>query len=100
MNMNGPTWQELYYIIAALALAGGAVAGTVVWLFTRFNAHERDLAEFKIKVAEEYATIKLVERVEGRMIDAVHRVGDSVLRMNDAFNAAVRMMVQRKEQAD
>jgi hypothetical protein len=98
--MNGPTWQELYYIIAALGLAGGAVAGTVVWLFTRFGAHERDLAEFKIKVAEEYATIKLVERVEGRMIDAVNRVGDSVLRMNDAFNAAVRMMVQRKEQAD
>ena len=92
--MNGPTWQELYYIIAALSLAGGAVAGTVVWLFTRFSAHERDLSEFKLKVAEEYATIKLVERVEGRMIDAVNRVEDSVTRMTDAFNEAVRMMMR------
>jgi hypothetical protein len=94
--VSGPTWQELYYVIAALSLAGGGVAGTVVWLFTRFGAHERDLAEFKLKVAEEYATIKLVERVEGKMTEAVNRVADSVMRMNDAFNEAVRMMMRHK----
>jgi hypothetical protein len=97
--LSGPTWQELYYIIAALSLAGGAVAGTVVWLLTRFNAHERDLAEFKLKVAEEYATIKLVERVEGKMTEAVNRVADSVTRMNDAFNEAVRMLMRRGDKA-
>jgi hypothetical protein len=98
--MSGPTWQEIYYIVAALSLAGGAVAGTVVWLFTRFNAHERDLAEFKLKVAEDYATTKLVERVESRMTEAVNRVADSVARMNEAFNEAVRMMMRRKGQAE
>jgi transposase-like protein len=98
--VNGPTWQEPYYIVAALSLAGGAVAGTVVWLFTRFSAHERDLSEFKLKVAEDYATTKLVERVESKMTDAVNRVADSVSRMNEAFNEAVRMMMRRDRELD
>lgn len=98
--MSGPTWQELYYVIAALSLAGGGVAGTVVWLFTRFSAHERDLSEFKLKVAEDYATTKLVERVESKMTDAVNRVADSVARMNEAFNEAVRVMMRRGGQGE
>ena len=83
--MNGPTWQELYYIIAALSLAGGAVAGTVVWLFTRFSAHERDLSEFKLKVAEEYVTAEKLIRVEERLVQAIDRMSDRLDRVLDAF---------------
>ncbi|MGJ4942499.1 hypothetical protein ACQR1W_18130 [Bradyrhizobium sp. HKCCYLS1011] len=38
-------------------------------------ALERELAQFREKVAEEYATIQLIDRIEERLVGALDRIG-------------------------
>jgi phage I-like protein len=37
---------------------------------------ERDLAQFREKVAGEYATLQLIDRLESRLVAAVDRIGE------------------------
>ena len=39
-------------------------------------AIERDLAQFREKVAQEYATIHLIDRLEERLVKALDRIGE------------------------
>jgi hypothetical protein len=36
---------------------------------------ERDLAQFREKVAQEYATVQLIDRLEERLVSALDRIG-------------------------
>lgn len=42
---------------------------------------ERDLAEFKVHVAANYASNSTIAEMEGRLIDAINRLGDRLDRV-------------------
>ncbi len=37
---------------------------------------ERDLATFRVTVAQEYATVQLIDRLEERLVKSLDRIGD------------------------
>ncbi|MEY9138389.1 hypothetical protein ACVIWV_005744 [Bradyrhizobium diazoefficiens] len=39
-------------------------------------ATERDLAQFREKVAQEYATVQLIDRLEERLVRSLDRIGE------------------------
>lgn len=84
-------------IIAALSLALLVLGGGITWVL-RFGKVEsaaedaleakklaeqatKDLAEFKERVARDYATANMVAAVEGRVVAAIDRLGDRLDRL-------------------
>ncbi|MEH6477688.1 MAG: hypothetical protein V7727_18495 [Sneathiella sp.] len=70
--------QEL--ITLGVPLPVGAV---LYWLHLRLVSAEakaaeaiKDLAEYKLEVAKEYASIKYLKDVENRLIDVLNRIDD------------------------
>ncbi len=49
-------------------------------------ATERDLAQFREKVAQEYATINLIDRLEERLVRSLDRIGERFDRFLTASN--------------
>lgn len=93
-------------IIALVALSVTVVGGLATWAI-RFgkaeNAHDlakeavatanaavSDLAEFKERVARDYATANMVASVEGRVVAAIDRLGDRIDRILEARPAVAR----------
>lgn len=80
-------WGNLLNIAIALITIGGAVWG-VWWALHKRISDEREarilatnlisvqLAEFKIQVAQNYATQQSIMQVEERVVQAIERLGD------------------------
>lgn len=79
------TWVELGAAIAALSAAGSVVVGIVIWLWSKFNAQERALADFKVKAAETFVTDKMLIRIEEKLTSSIDRLTDKLERALDRF---------------
>ena len=77
------TWAELWTVVAAIVFLGSIVVGVVGWLWTKFTQHDRELGEFKIKVAENYVTLAALERLENRFEEAMEKLGGRIEKMMD-----------------
>jgi len=66
------TWEQL----VALCVIGGAMAGAWWFLFANILAVRRELNEFRLKVAEEYASREHLKEVELRLVEAINKLSD------------------------
>lgn len=80
MALSEMSWSD---IGAILAPALTAVSGAYVYIQKQFGDErlcrtelERDLAEFKERVARENVTHTYLEKFEQRLLEAVNRLGD------------------------
>jgi hypothetical protein len=64
------TWEQLL----ALCVIGGALGGAWWFLFAAILGVRRDLNEFRLKVAEEYASREHLREVEVRLVDAINKL--------------------------
>ena len=68
--MTGPvSWQELVAVAGMIVAAGFIVAGVVMWLMSRHQALARELDKFRLEVAEKYAPISALFKVEARIAE-------------------------------
>lgn len=86
--MNDPvTWSDFGSIAQTLLTVGGSVGATWWAIHRRISAVERraeeirakgahELAEFKLAVAQNYATHDAIKEIEGRIVEAISRLGD------------------------
>lgn len=97
------TYEQLTWIIGIIVVAGGVVAGFLIWLWRLFKGFEdalseRDtaaqlekeraklveeqlrqaLADYKVQVAEKYATKEGVTQAVGRMETAIEKLSSLV----------------------
>jgi hypothetical protein len=77
------TWSELSAALSIIVTLGGIVAGCVIWLWTKHALHDRELADFKIKVAENYVTLAALVRLEERFEAAMEKLGTKLERLMD-----------------
>jgi hypothetical protein len=59
------------------------VTGVVMWLWTKFSAHDRELADFKVEVAKNYVTSSGLAKIEERLTAAIDHLGDKVERATE-----------------
>lgn len=101
--MTGPvTYEQLYAFLSLFAAAGGVVAGFLAWVFRMVSALkrayaadrdrmqlqietcEKDVAAYKIHVAETFATKEGVSAAVGRVESAVDRLTGRIDRLLEA----------------
>jgi regulator of sigma D len=70
------SWGTLAAVSGIMTGAGAAVAMFAAWLWRQLSAHQRDLADFKVKVAERYVTTDAMIQVERRLVSAINRLTD------------------------
>lgn len=68
------TWATLAYFGSALM----AASAVLMWIYKELNALRQDLAEFRIKVAQEYVSIIALRTMEDRLNASVNRLIDRV----------------------
>lgn len=73
MPDSGLTWSDVATI--TLPIVTAAVI-SVIWIQAQINSVRGDLAAYKEMVAKEYVTQQTLEKVEGRIVDAINRLGD------------------------
>lgn len=78
-------WGLGAFLLAAIGFVAGWVGRIIKGEAAAENAKaatakaekvEADLAAFKTEVARDYASAKMVEQVEGRVVSAIDRLGD------------------------
>ncbi len=80
---------EFWHVtLLALGYAGALIAW--IWrinlsLDRRFGELFSALADFKLKVAEDYVTAEKLSRVEERLVQAINRMSDRLYRVLDVF---------------
>jgi hypothetical protein len=72
------TWSELWTVVGAIVFLGGIVSTILGWLWTKFTQHDKELAEFKLQVAQNYVTEASLVKIETRLTAAIDRLGDKV----------------------
>lgn len=93
-------------VVAVLTLALAALGGLVAWVvrFTKAESSsetarealrkaesiEKELSEFRERVARDYATAAMVAAVEGRVVSAIDRLADRLDRILEARIPASR----------
>lgn len=98
-------------VVAVLTLCLGALGGLVAWVvrFTKAESSsetarealrkteslEKELSDFRVAVARDYATAAMVAAVEGRVVAAIDRLGDRLDRILEA-----RMPASRRKSAE
>lgn len=70
---------------ATLAVAVGAVLGLWLHITRKIDAVKGDVALLKLEVIQNYASVKHLDKVEGKLIGAIDRLIDEVAQMNKAF---------------
>lgn len=88
------TWSELWTVVTVGLALGGIVVGIVLWLWTKHSAHDRELADFKIKAAETYVTLAALSQMEQRHAQAMDRLSDSMGRLSDRVERALEKVAQ------
>ncbi|WP_420337805.1 hypothetical protein [Roseibium sp.] len=84
--MEGPiTWEQLL----GLAFIGGALGGAWWFLFAAILGVRRDLNEFRLKVAEEYASREHLKEVELRLVEAINKLSDKFEALPSKIAAAM-----------
>jgi hypothetical protein len=63
--------QTLYYGLGIIFMLGGAVAAYVRALQTRIGKQERDLVEYKLYVAERYASKEYLSETKREILDSI-----------------------------
>lgn len=75
MSEYGFPWIE----IASLLLPGIFALAGVWWrLQSQITAGQAALADYKLQVAEKYATNAAIKEVEQRIVETINRLGDRV----------------------
>lgn len=71
------SWDDLYKV------AGAAVAlGGIMWRVSATHAALRqELADFKLKVAQEYVSANAMREIAGQLGDQISRLGDRLDRV-------------------
>lgn len=82
------TWSELWTVIGALVVLGGILSSFMAWLWQKHAAHDQALADFKIKVAENYVTLTAITQLERRFETAIENLGTKVDRLGERLGAA------------
>ena len=97
MNNSPVTWNELYVVAGLIIGAGTTVAACTAWLWRLVAAMRKEVADFREKVAETYATTHTVIQVESRieaalnrMVEQFERGFDRVIGLISANAAAAR----------
>lgn len=79
MSDYGFPWFEVVSMVVSLLIPGaGALAGVWWRLQSQIAACQASLAEYKLQVAEKYATNTAIKEVETRVVEAINRLGDRV----------------------
>jgi hypothetical protein len=63
--------QTLYYVLAIVFMLGGAVTAYVRALQTRVGKQERDLVDYKLYVAERYASKEYLSETKREILDSI-----------------------------
>lgn len=67
-------WATLAYFGSALM----AASAVLMWIYKELNALRQDLAEFRIKVAQEYVSIMALRTMEDRLNSTISRLIERV----------------------
>lgn len=73
-------WGELSLVLGAIIGAGSIVAGFLIFLWTKFNAQDKALADHRLETAKTYVTAEALMKVEERLNLAIDRLGDKLER--------------------
>jgi len=97
--MNAEAWV-LLATLAVMILGGAAVWASRVMsgaaALKKVEHLERDLAEFKERVARDYATAAMVAAVERSVGDAINRLTDRLDRILERGSVATRTPARTK----
>jgi len=78
MPVDPITWGEITSVILPVVTLA---VGSVVWIQKQINDVRKDLSEYKESVAKEYVTQTTLEKVEGRIVEAINKLGDRLDRL-------------------
>ncbi|MEP9397930.1 hypothetical protein [Mesorhizobium sp. KR2-14] len=95
------TWGDLGAVAQTLITIGGSVGATWWAIHRRISTVERrveevrskgahELAEFKLAVAEKYATHEALKEIEERIVGAISRLGDRLDKIVDRNQISAR----------
>jgi hypothetical protein len=91
------TWTALSVIIGLLSLFCTLTLGIVGWLWRTLSAHQKDLSDFKVEVANRYVTADAFVQVERRLATAIWNLGvevkGSLAEVTKRFDAFLTQML-------
>jgi hypothetical protein len=67
--------QTLYYVLGIVFMLGGAVAAYVKSLQGRIGKQERELSDFRLYVAEHYASQEFLNDLKREITDSLRDLG-------------------------
>jgi hypothetical protein len=91
------TWTALSVIVGVLSLFTTVLLGIVGWMWRTLTAHQKDLSDFKVEVANRYVTADALVQVEGRLATAISNLGvevkGSLAEVTKRFDAFLTQML-------
>jgi hypothetical protein len=91
------TWTALSVIVGILSLFTTLLLGIVGWIWRTLSAHQKDLSDFKVEVANRYVTADALVQVEGRLATAISNLGvevkGSLAEVTKRFDAFLTQML-------
>lgn len=90
--MTGPiTWEQ----VAGLMLIISAGAGAWWFLYSSILAVRRELQEYKLVVAERYASVEHLKEVETRLVTAIDKLSGQLDTMPDRLSRIIQSAVEQ-----
>lgn len=83
------TWPQLAFIVSAIVSAGGIVAAIVIRVLMLLWRMQREHDAFKTKVAETYAPLAALYKVEARIADEMRELRKG---FDDGFGRVIEIM--------
>jgi hypothetical protein len=91
------TWTALSVIVGVLSLFTSVLVGIVGWMWRTLSAHQKELSDFKVEVANRYVTADALIQVEGRLAVAISNLGvevkGSLAEVTKRFDAFLTQML-------
>ena len=91
--MTGPiTWEQ----IAGLVVIAGSAAGAWWFLYSSILAVRRELQDYKLTVAERYASVEHLKEVETRLVAAIEKLTDRLDTMPDRLSRIIQQAIDKR----
>lgn len=76
--MGEMTWELFFAVLGGVAVIVAGIVGAIRWVVGALNSIRKELNEFQVKVAEQYATRAVVQKMEDRLADQIRQLREDL----------------------